>query len=356
MTYLSFYQNKKVLITGHTGFKGSWLSIWLNLLGAEVYGYALEPYTKNDNFLVSGLDKRVSHHIGDIRSFNDLLSIFKRFNPEIVFHLAAQPLVRRSYIDPKETFDTNIGGTVNILECCRLSDSVEVIVNVTSDKCYENYEWPWGYRENDRLGGHDPYSSSKAGSEIVSEAYRKSFFNQEYFNDHGKCLATARAGNVIGGGDWREDRLIPDCIRSLEKGEPILLRNPDSIRPWQHVLEPLYGYLLLAVKMSDDPVKFSSAWNFGPRNDHSLKVEEVADLVVSRWGKGSIELEKKDKDSHEARTLCLDITKAMVELSWEPRWDTGRAVSETVDWYRNYKTSDIYRFCEEQIEQYIQES
>jgi CDP-glucose 4,6-dehydratase len=355
MKDLSFYQNKKVLITGHTGFKGSWLSIWSNMLGAQVCGYALEPYTENDTFVVSGLEKHISHNIGDIRNFNDLISVFKTFRPEIVFHLAAQPLVRRSYINPKETFDTNIGGTVNVLECCRLSDSVKVIVNITSDKCYKNYEWPWGYREIDPLGGYDPYSSSKASSEIATEAYRKSFFNPEHFNNHEKSLASARAGNVIGGGDWREDRLIPDCVKALEKEEPILLRNPESIRPWQHVLEPLYGYLLLAAKMSDNPLKFSSSWNFGPLLDSNLRVSEIADLVISNWGSGTIEVVKDGSDSHEAHTLYLDSTKAMVELRWKPRWDIKRAVSETVDWYKNYRTSDIYRFCEEQINQYTKE-
>ena len=357
MTKLNFFRDKKVLVTGHTGFKGSWLSIWLNMLGAEVCGFALEPYTKNDNFVVSGLGKRVSHHIGDIRNFNELNSVFKSFKPEFVFHLAAQPLVRRSYIDPKETFDTNIGGTVNILECCRMSDTIKIIVNITSDKCYQNNEWPWGYRENDRLGGNDPYSSSKACSEIVCEAYRNAFFDPEYFNNHGKSLASARAGNVIGGGDWREDRLIPDCIRALEKGAPICLRNPEAIRPWQHVLDPLYGYLLLAKKMADDPVKFSSAWNFGPRHDHALKVLEVADLVLEKWGKkGVIEFGEKDSNSHEAKTLCLDISKAIAELGWKPCWDTDRAVSKTVDWYKHYKTSNIYSFCEKQINQYMRES
>jgi CDP-glucose 4,6-dehydratase len=273
-----------------------------------------------------------------------------------VFHLAAQPLVRRSYVDPKETFDVNIGGTVNVLECCRLSDSVETIVNITSDKCYENHEWPWGYRENDRLGGNDPYSSSKAGSEIITEAYRRSFFNPQNSNDHGKSLASARAGNVIGGGDWREDRLIPDCIRALEKEESIPIRNPNSLRPWQHVLEPLYGYLLLPIKMSDDPVNFSTAWNFGPRMDHTIRVVEIVDMVISRWGKGKFILREDSSNFHEARTLYLDIAKAMAELNWKPRWNTKRAVEETIDWYKIYKTSDMYRFCEAQIERYIKES
>ena len=354
MTYLSFYRNKKVLVTGHTGFKGSWLSIWLNMLEAEVCGYALEPYTENDNFVMSGLEKLIAHNIGDIRNFNDLICIFKTFRPEIVFHLAAQPLVRRSYINPKETFDTNIGGTVNVLECCRISDSVKVIVNITSDKCYKNYEWPWGYRENDPLGGYDPYSSSKASSEIITEAYRESFFNPEYFNDHGKGLASARAGNVIGGGDWREDRLIPDCIRALENNTPIHLRNPESIRPWQYVLEPLSGYLLLAARMLDDPLKFSTSWNFGPRNDNRLTVSDVVDLVVNRWGNGTIELGKNNLDAHETNTLWLDISKAIVELDWRPRWDISKSVSATVDWYRKYKTTDIYRFCEDQIHRYLE--
>ena len=349
----SFYNNRKVLITGHTGFKGSWLSIWLNKLGAEVCGYSLEPYTVEDNFVVSGIGKRVVHQIGDIRDFNRLWRLFEHFQPEIVFHLAAQPIVRTSYIEPKETFDVNIGGTVNVLECCRLSDSARILVNVTSDKCYENRERARGYRENDPLGGHDPYSASKAGSEIVCKSYRDSFFNTDRFDEHGKCVASARAGNVIGGGDWQKDRLIPDCIRSLEKGESILLRNPGSTRPWQHVLEPLAGYLLLALKMASDPSKFSTAWNFGPEGTKRATVGELADMIVDQWGSGTVETADVKPDLHEAGMLWLDITKAKTELGWNPAWDIRRTVSTTVDWYRRYKTEDVFEICEQQIDRYM---
>jgi CDP-glucose 4,6-dehydratase len=244
------FKNKKVLVTGHTGFKGSWLCIWLRELGAEVVGFALEPYTKEDNFVVSRLQDLISHNIGDIRDFNTLKKVFASHRPEFVFHLAAQALVRTSYENPKETYDVNVGGTVNVLECCRVTDSVRVVINVTSDKCYENREWVWGYRENDPMGGHDPYSSSKACSELITHAYRKSFLNPNNFETHGKSLSSARAGNVIGGGDWQRDRIVPDCIRALRNGNTIEVRNPAAIRPWQHILEPVYAYLLLAARIS----------------------------------------------------------------------------------------------------------
>ena len=355
MDLASFYKDKKVLVTGHTGFKGSWLMIWLEMLGAEACGYSLAPYTSRDNFVLSGISEKISNYIGDIRDFDNLLSVFESFKPEIIFHLAAQPLVRYSYVHPKETFDVNIGGTVNVLECCRLSDSVKLIVNITSDKCYENIGCSRGYRENDRLGGYDPYSASKAGSEIVCGAYIKSFFNPDSYNSHNKCLASARAGNVIGGGDWQADRLIPDCIRSLEKGDPIILRNPQAIRPWQHVLEPLSGYLLLASKMMDDPHRYSRGWNFGPVNDQNLTVGEVANLIVKVWGSGHIEtVITNDKSLHEANVLNLDISQAQTELNWRPRWDIYRAVTATVDWYKKCKGTNIYEFCRNQITEYME--
>jgi len=349
----NIWKDKRVLITGHTGFKGSWLSIWLKVMGAEVVGYALEPYTDRDNFLLTKLEEKITHIVGDVRDYEHFSEIIKKYKPEFVFHLAAQTIVRESYINPKETFDVNIGGTVNLLECCRFAESVRVIVNITTDKCYENKEWIWGYRENDKLGGYDPYSSSKAGSEIVTSAYRQSFFNPDKFNKHGKNLASARAGNVIGGGDWSNDRLIPDCIRKLEKNEPIIIRNPYALRPWQHVLEPLSGYLLLAEKMYQSPGKYCEAWNFGPEEESMKPVGEVTDLVAKNWGEGSWESQLDKNAPHEAGILRLDITKARTKLGWKPFWDIEHTVRATVDWYKSYKEKDMYQFCKRQIESYV---
>lgn len=351
----SIWKDKKVLITGHTGFKGSWLSIWLKMMGAEAIGYALEPYTDRDNFVLSELGDKITHIVGDVRDYEHIYEIFKQYEPEFVFHLAAQSIVRESYINPKETFDVNIGGTVNVLDCCRLTDSVRVIINITTDKCYENKEWIWGYRENDRLGGYDPYSSSKAGSEIVTAAYRQSFFNPEKFNKHGKNLASARAGNVIGGGDWQTDRLIPDCICSLEKNKPVIVRNPSAIRPWQHVLEPLSGYLLLAEKMYQNHGKYCEAWNFGSDEGSMRTVSEITDLVIQNWGDGSWQDESEKNAPHEAGILKLDISKATSLLNWKPMWNIEKAVRKTIEWYKSYKKRDIYHLCEEQINSYVKD-
>lgn len=349
---LNIWKDKKVLITGHTGFKGSWLSIWLKMMGAEVIGYALEPYTDRDNFVLSKLDEKLTHCVGDIRDFQNLYSVFQKYKPKFVFHLAAQPIVRESYKNPKQTFDVNIGGTVNLLECCRLTDSVEFIVNITTDKCYENKEWIWGYRENDRLGGYDPYSSSKAGSEIVTAAYRQSFFNPLRVR---KNIASVRAGNVIGGGDWQTDRLIPDCIASLENNKPVIIRNSSAIRPWQHVLEPLSGYLRVAEKMYLNPGVFDEAWNFGPSEENMKTVGEVVDLVIENWGSGSWkDISEKDAP-HESQILKLDISKAKARLGWSPVLSLERAVIATVDWYKKYQEMDMYQFCQQQIESYMSE-
>ena len=349
----NIWKDKKVLITGHTGFKGSWLSIWLKMMGAEVTGYSLAPYTERDNFVLTKLEDEITHIVGDIRNYDCFYEIVKNHKPEFVFHLAAQPIVRESYIYPKETYDINIGGTVNLLECCRLTESVKVIVNITTDKCYENKEWNRGYRENDRLGGYDPYSSSKAGSEVVIAAYRQSFFNPEKVDKHGKTIASARAGNVIGGGDWQTDRLIPDCINSLEKSEPVIIRNPSAIRPWQHVLEPLSGYLLLAEKMYKNPGQYCEAWNFGPTEESMKHVGEVADLIVQNWGDGSWQCEPEKNAPHETNILKLDINKARTRLRWNPVLSIEQAVSSTVDWYKHYKERNMYRFCVQQIESYM---
>jgi len=351
----NIWKDKKVLITGHTGFKGSWLSIWLKMMGAEVVGYALEPYTVWDNFVITKLGNKITHVIGDVQDYNSLLDVFTKYEPEFVFHLAAQPIVRKSYLNPKETFDVNIGGVVNLMECCRLTEAVRIIVNITTDKCYENKEWIWSYRENDRLGGYDPYSSSKVGSEIVTTAYRQSFFNHKKIKEHGKALASARAGNVIGGGDWQTDRLIPDCIRSLEKGEPINIRNPSAVRPWQHVLEPLSGYLLLAEKMYQNPGQYCEAWNFGPVEGSMKPVGEIADLVIQNWGEGSWQDQSEKNAPHETNILKLDISKVRNRLGWDPALSIEQAVTATVGWYKSYKEKDMYRFCEQQIESYMSE-
>jgi len=340
----NIFEGKTVLVTGHTGFKGSWLSIWLGELGAEVVGYALEPYTKDDNFVVAGVENRVHSIIKDIRGYTDLKNTFDVCQPEFVFHLAAQPLVRQSYKDPRETYESNIMGVVNLLECCRLTKSVKVIIIVTSDKCYENKEWVWGYREIDTIGGYDPYSSSKGCVELIVEAYHKSFMQD-------RAIATVRAGNVIGGGDWREDRLVPDCIRALKSNKQIGIRSPKSKRPWQFVLEPLSGYLLLASKMYQD-IEYSGTWNFGSNYSSALTVEDLVMYLISQWGYG----EYKDLSfglvqPHESKRLTLDSSKAMTLLGWQPRLDVYEAIDFTVAWYKNPKVN--YGFCVKQIEDYI---
>jgi len=333
-----YYKGKRVLVTGHTGFKGSWLSIWLRELGAEVIGYALDPRTKDDNFVRSRLSGRLIDIRGDIRDTGKLQAAFDEHRPQVAFHLAAQPLVRKSYVMPKETYDTNVGGTVNFMECVRNS-TVKSAVVITTDKCYENNEWLWGYRENDRLGGHDPYSSSKACAELVCAAYRDSF---------SVPVSTVRAGNVIGGGDWCEDRLVPDCIRSLNSKKPILVRNPSAVRPWQHVLEPLGGYLLLAERMQSNP-ELAGAWNFGPRGE-MINVKTLVRMVVSAYGSGAIKIAQA-KGPHEAGLLALDINKASNLLGWNPVLSVEESVDITVKWYKQ-SNKDMYPFCVGQLREY----
>jgi CDP-glucose 4,6-dehydratase len=349
------YAGRRVLVTGHTGFKGSWLSIWLKLLGAEIIGYALDPYTPKDNFVLSEVGKQITDLRGDVRDYETLSRVFKTHKPDMVFHLAAQAIVRLGYESPKETYDVNVGGTVNLLEACRQSQSVKTMVNITSDKCYENKEWAWGYRENDPVGGYDPYSSSKGCSELVTSAYRNSFFNIERFSTHGKALASVRAGNVIGGGDWAKDRIVPDCIRALEAGEAIYVRNPHAVRPWQFVLEPLGGYLLLGARMARDPQRYAGAWNFGPEASSVVSVREIVELVLENWGSGTWETPEVHSHPHEAGLLALDINKARYHLGWRPEWTADRAVKETVAWYRQYaKSSSMHRFCVIQIQRYME--
>jgi CDP-glucose 4,6-dehydratase len=348
------YKNKRVLVTGHTGFKGSWLSLWLKELGAEVIGYALDPYTQKDNFVLSRLSRSMIDIRGDIRDHGKLQKVFKKYSPEFVFHLAAQPLVREGYKNPKETYDVNIGGTVNVLENCRASESVRVIINVTSDKCYENKEWIWGYRETDPLGGYDPYSSSKACSEIITAAWRNSFFNPKSWRSHGISLSSVRAGNVIGGGDWAKDRIIPDCIRALEKKKPIEIRNPDATRPWQYVLEPLGGYLLLGTHMATAPQKYSGAWNFGPEISSVISVQRLVELAVQYWGEGRWLYIREKNKLHEAGLLSLDTHKARFELGWKPCLEIEEAVLNTIVWYKAaHSNKNIPELCNNQIQEYM---
>ena len=346
------FAGKRILVTGHTGFKGSWLCIWLEALGAEVSGYALDPISERDNFVVSGVEKRVRHHVGDIRDFDRLSGLVSKIRPEVVFHLAAQPIVLDGYHRPKETFDINVGGTVNLLECCRQSDTLRVVVNVTSDKCYENRDRQQAYGENDRLGGYDPYSASKSCSEMVTSAYRNAYFHPDRLETHGKSVSTARAGNVIGGGDWQNHRILPDCIRALENGETIRIRHPRAKRPWQHVLEPLSGYLCLAERMLTEPGVFSGAWNFGPAAPSVVPVGEVVQRVIGCWGSGRWMVEEPQADLHEAALLSLDISKAQSLLGWHPAWDLDKAVGHTVDWYKTYRDKAPHAICMAQISDY----
>jgi len=349
-----FWNKKKVLITGHTGFKGSWLSLLLHRLGSNIYGYALDPPTNPALFEISGIRDQVHSHIGDIRNYNELLYYFQAVKPEIILHMAAQPLVRESYSNPVATYEINVMGTVNLLEAVRHTPGIKAVVNVTTDKCYENKEWHWGYRENEPMGGYDPYSSSKGCSELVSAAYRNSFFNFKDYKEHGVAVATARAGNVIGGGDWAEDRLIPDFMRSVSKGEEVKIRNPYAIRPWQHVLEPLSGYLMLAEKLHTDGPEFAEAWNFGPNDSDVKNVGWVVEKFSELWGKGFFYAIDKNSRPHEASYLKLDCSKAKAELDWYSQWTIEEALKSTVDWYRAWlEGKDMREITEQQIDDYF---
>ena len=347
----SAFRGKKVLVTGHTGFKGSWLSIWLKELGAEVIGIGLEPATPSDNFVLSGIGREIVADIrADIRDRQRMQDIFNEYQPEVVFHLAAQPLVRLSYEIPVETYETNVMGSIHIMEAIRHTPSVKAAVMITTDKCYENREQIWGYRENEPMGGYDPYSSSKGAAEIAISSWRRSFFNPaDYGTKHHVAIASVRAGNVVGGGDWAKDRIVPDCIRALEAGQPIEIRSPKAIRPWQHVLEPLSGYLLLAAKMLQEPTRYCEGWNFGPRAESITPVWDVASKIVEYYGKGELKDVSDPNALHEANLLMLDISKARMQLGWEPRTDIDLCCQLTADWYKRYKTEDVYALCQEQI-------
>ena len=349
----AFWHGKRVFLTGHTGFKGSWLSLWLTKLGAEVSGYALDPPTTPNLYELARVNSIVKSTIADVRDAEALARALSEARPDVVFHMAAQPLVRESYRIPAETFAVNVMGTVNLFESIRGCARVRAVVNVTTDKCYENREWPWGYRENEALGGHDPYSSSKACSELVTSAYRRSYFNTDACGSTGTSIASARAGNVIGGGDFAADRVIPDCVRAVLKGETILLRSPDAIRPWQHVLDPLSGYLLLARKLYEDGERFASAWNFGPEDADARTVEWLVQRFCEKWGEGASCGFDRGEHPHEAHHLKLDISKARTALGWRPRWDLLTAIDRVVEWTRSYRDgADVREACLGQISDY----
>ena len=326
-----FWTGKRVLLTGHTGFKGSWLSLWLQSLGAQVVGYALTPPTHPSLFEVAKVGQGMSSVMGDIRDLAALNAVFKAHQPEVVIHMAAQALVRLSYENPVETYATNVMGTVHLLEAARHCASVRAIVNVTTDKCYENKEWPWGYREDEPMGGFDPYSSSKGCAELVTSAYRRSFFKGA-----GPALASARAGNVIGGGDWAADRLVPDILRAFEKNQPVVIRNPHATRPWQHVLEPLSGYLTLAERLYTQGEFFAEGWNFGPRDDDARPVQWIVQKLAELWGEGATWQQDKGAHPHEANYLKLDISKAKSRLGWQPRWNLTDSLAKIVEWHQAF--------------------
>lgn len=354
MNSIEFWNKRKVFLTGHTGFKGAWLCLWLHSLGAEVTGYALNPPTKPSLFAVCNIDSLITSCIGDIRDREKLIVAMKKAKPEIVIHMAAQPLVCESYKNPIDTYEINVMGTVNLFEAVRQCKNVKAVINVTTDKCYENKEWIWGYRENDPLGGYDPYSSSKACSELVTAAYCSSYFNPLNYIHHGVAIASARAGNVIGGGDWAADRLVPDCIKALVQKMPIEIRNPYSIRPWQHVLEPLYGYLLLAQKLYESGPQYGEGWNFGSDECDAKSVEWIIQNLCEMWDKNArYEIDSKDYP-HEANYLKLDCSKAKVKLGWQPRWNLEHALKKVVEWVQAYQNKeDMNYICLKQIHEYM---
>jgi len=350
---MDFWQGKKVFLTGHTGFKGSWLCLWLSRMGARVTGYALDPPTDPSLFELARIADLVDSRIADVRDLERLKGEMLAAAPEIVIHMAAQPLVRDSYRIPVETYAINVMGTVHLLEAVRACPSVRAVVNVTTDKVYENREWPWGYRENEPFGGYDPYSNSKGCSELVTAAYRSSYFNPADYARHGVALASARAGNVIGGGDWAGDRLVPDIIRSLLAGEAVCIRNPHAIRPWQHVLEPLSGYLTLARKLYQEGPRYAEGWNFGPVDADARPVEWIVQRMCRQWGNGARYEIDNGEHPHEAHYLKLDCSKARSELEWQPRWDLERALDSIITWTEQYRSgADLQRVCLEQIADY----
>lgn len=346
----TFWKGKRVFLTGHTGFKGSWLCLLLEHLGAQVTGYSLEPPTQPSLFELAGLAGSMESVHGDVRDYPLLLETMQRAQPDVALHMAAQAIVLTSYHEPVETYSTNVMGTVHFLEAFRHVPSLRAVVVVTSDKCYENREWPWGYREVEPMGGHDPYSNSKGCAELVVSAYRRSFFE----TGDGKSVASARAGNVIGGGDWASNRVVPDCMRAVLAGEPIQIRNPNAIRPWQHVLEPLHGYLLLAQRLWESPEGFAEGWNFGPDDNDMRPVEWLAQKIVELWGKNARWEATGQPQAHEAHHLKLDCSKARAVLNWTPRTDLDIAMQWVVDWYRRNQAGEKpYAICQEQIREFM---
>lgn len=352
METLNIYKGKKILITGNTGFKGTWLTIWLNELGADVVGYSLDPLYDEGLYNLSNISDSITDYREDLRDFPKLLEVFEKEKPEIVFHLGAQALVLDGYNSPLETFQTNTMGTANVLEAIRLTNSVKIAIMVTTDKVYENKEWVWPYREDEAIGGYDPYSASKGACELVISSYRNSFFNTNEYPVHGKAIASVRAGNVIGGGDWCDNRIIPDCIRSIQKKQEIEVRSPQSVRPWQHVLEPVGGYLYLGVKMMEDPVSYSEAWNFGPEQENIITVSELVTKLIKSFDKGSWKDVSNSKKLHEANLLSLDINKAKTRLHWKPVLGIDKTIDYTSDWYKNYRSSDVLELTKNQIKDY----
>ena len=349
------FKGKKVLITGHTGFKGSWLSLLLHKLDADVYGYALEPPTNPSLFQEARISELITSYIGDIRDYNYLFKVIQKIQPEIIIHMAAQPLVRESYKNPIETYAINIMGTVNLFEAIRQTPGKKVIINVTTDKCYENREWHWGYRENEAMGGYDPYSNSKGCSELVTSSFRKSYFNPKDYKIHGIALASARAGNVIGGGDWAADRLLPDFIKAISANKKLRIRNPFAIRPWQHVMEPLNGYLMLAQHLITNGTKYAQAWNFGPENSDVQNVKWITEAICRLWGDGATFEIDSNPQPHEANYLKLDCSKSNTELGWHPKWDIQLALQSIINWNKLWLNGDDMRsVTENQISEYYQ--
>ena len=348
-----FWAGKRVFVTGHTGFKGSWLCLWLQQMGATVTGYALSPPTNPSLFDVANVARNMHSIIGDIRDSATLNTAMHNAAPDIVFHMAAQPLVRYSYVDPVETYSSNVMGTVNVLEAVRTTSSVRAVVNVTSDKCYANDNREQGYTEQDAMGGNDPYSSSKGCAELITAAYRHSFFNLSSFDKHHVALASARAGNVIGGGDWAADRLIPDILRAISEKKVVLIRNPHAIRPWQHVLEPLSGYLLLAKKLYENGTAVAESWNFGPHDDDAKPVQWIVEQLTQRWGDDAHWMLDNNEHPHEAHYLKLDCTKSQRQLDWHPHWNLTTALEKILVWQKEYlSNANMHAICLQQIEEF----
>lgn len=345
----SFWKDKKVFLTGHTGFKGSWLSLWLQSMGAIVKGFSLAPFTSPNLFDIAQVAEGMESEIGDIRNLELVKDSMLAFNPDILIHMAAQPLVRLSYAEPVETYSTNVMGTLHVLEAARKCKKLKTIVSITTDKCYENKEWPWGYRENEAMGGHDPYSSSKGCCELLIASYRNSYFN----TNESPALASVRAGNVIGGGDWSTDRLIPDILKAFEKSESVVVRNPMATRPWQHVLEPLSGYLVLAEKLYTHGDSFAGAWNFGPKDEDCQSVEWILNAMINTWGEGASWELDTNNNPHEAGYLKLDCSKAAQQLKWAPHWNLDFTLNSIVQWHKAWLDhADMKKHCLKEINKY----